>query len=299
MPIGAAIVASSVGSAVIGGKAAKKGAKAQRKGTQAAIDEQRRQFDIILGLTQPGREVGNQALNTLAQSFIPGFTGLSGGEGGVPVTANTLSDIFSNLPGVQFLSDQARRGVEASGAAVGDPFGGNVQREIGFQTASLAENQVINRLLQLAGFGPQATGQAVAGSSAASGNISQLLASLGGSQAAGIFGQAGSINNALQGGLNNFLLARGLGLFGSGDPSGAAATSSGGGGGTAGAALGNFSDRRLKTNIRRIGTVRGYPWYSFDYIWGTPAQGVMADEIPAEFVLQGKYAMVDYGKLLS
>jgi hypothetical protein len=262
MPIGAAIVGGSLGAAVIGSKAAKSAAGQQQKGTQSAIDEQRRQFDIILGLTQPGRAVGNQALNTLAQLFIPGFSGfgdsgvLSGAEGAptsdsaapirggipglfdaaslaadprggsfggpevlaggtdAPVSANALSDIFSNLPGVQFLTDQARRGVEASGSAVGDPFGGNVQREIGFQTASLAENQVINRLLQLAGFGPQATGQAVSGSSAASGNISQLLASLGVSQAGGTLGQAGSINNALQGGLNNFLLASGLGLFG-------------------------------------------------------------------------------------
>jgi len=211
--LGAAILGGALASGAAGVIGAKKGAKAQAKGTQSAIDEQRRQFDIILGLTQPGREVGNQALNTLAQAFIPGFTG---GEGGDPITGNTLSDIFSNLPGTQFLTDQARRGVEASGSAVGDPFGGNVQREIGFQTAALAENQVINRLLQLAGFGPQATGQAVAGSSAASGNISQLLASLGGSNAAGIFGQAGSINNAIQGGLNNFLLARGLNLFGPG-----------------------------------------------------------------------------------
>jgi len=209
------ILGGSVASALIGGKAAKKASKQQVAGLDAATEEQRRQFDIILGLTQPGREVGNQALNTLGQSFIPGFTGLGGGEGGEPVTGNTLSDIFSNLPGVQFLVDQSRRGVEASGSAVGDPFGGNVQREIGFQTASLAENQVINRLLQLAGFGPQATGQAIAGTSAASGNISQLLAGIGGANAAGTLGQAGSINNALQGGLNNFLLARGLGLFGS------------------------------------------------------------------------------------
>jgi len=141
-----------------------------------------------------------------------------------------LSEIFENLPGVDFLVDQSRRGVEASGAAVGDPFGGNVLREIGTQTASLAENQVINRLLQLAGFGPQATGQAVAGSSAASGNISNLLASLGVAQAGGTLGSAGSINNALQGGLNNFLLQQLLNQSGGGG-------GGGGGGGSVGFGL--------------------------------------------------------------
>lgn len=67
---------------------------------------------------------------------------------------------------------------------------------------------------------------------------------------------------------------------------------------TAGASL--FSDRRLKRNIRRIGTVKGYPWYAFNYVWGESAQGVMADEVPSEFVSQRDgFAVVDYGRLLA
>jgi len=268
----AAIVGGGLASAVIGAGGARGAAKTQAAAGQAAIDEQRRQFDIILGLTQPGRAVGNQALNTLGQAFIPGFTGFGGGGGtvpgnplseafrtgtfptdtfaggtridpetgqpvpetGQPVDANALSDIFRNLPGTQFLVDQSRRGVEASGAARGDPFGGNVLREIGTQTASLAENQVINRLLQLAGFGPQATGQAVAGAGAAGANISQLLTGIGGAQAAGTLGQAGSINNAIQGTLNNLLLQQflsgGIGGFGGGGFGGGFGGGGGGGG---------------------------------------------------------------------
>lgn len=39
-------------------------------------------------------------------------------------------------------------------------------------------------------------------------------------------------------------------------------------------------DRRLKTNIRKIGMhVVGVPLYAFDYIWGEPGIGVMADEL--------------------
>lgn len=61
-----------------------------------------------------------------------------------------------------------------------------------------------------------------------------------------------------------------------------------------------MSDRRLKRNIRRIGTVRDYPIYAFDYIWGVPGVGVMADEVPEEFtVQQGEYKMVNYGELLA
>jgi hypothetical protein len=61
-----------------------------------------------------------------------------------------------------------------------------------------------------------------------------------------------------------------------------------------------MSDRRLKRNIRRIGTKKGYPIYAFDYIWGVAGIGVMADEIPAEYtVQQGEYKMVNYGELFA
>ena len=45
--------------------------------------------------------------------------------------------------------------------------------------------------------------------------------------------------------------------------------------GLAGSAIGAFaaSDRRLKKNIKRIGTVKGHNWYSYDYIWGESFSG--------------------------
>jgi hypothetical protein len=62
---------------------------------------------------------------------------------------------------------------------------------------------------------------------------------------------------------------------------------------------GLFSDRRLKRNIERIGTIKGYPWYAFEYIWGEKSEGVMSDEIPREFVYQDMgYDVVDYASLL-
>lgn len=64
-----------------------------------------------------------------------------------------------------------------------------------------------------------------------------------------------------------------------------------------------FSDRRLKTNIRRVGTHPfGFGIYEFDYIWGEHATGVMADEVKLvmpEAVLRDAsgYDKVDYSKL--
>jgi hypothetical protein len=73
-----------------------------------------------------------------------------------------------------------------------------------------------------------------------------------------------------------------------------------GGMGTGAQIGGMFSDRRLKTNIKRIGTTpAGYPWYRFDYVWGEPGEGVMSDEVPPAWVRKhpSGYDMVDYGKV--
>ena len=52
----------------------------------------------------------------------------------------------------------------------------------------------------------------------------------------------------------------------------------GAGGALGGAAI--ASDRRLKKNIKRIGThVLGIGLYTWDYLWGQPFSGVMADEV--------------------
>ena len=65
---------------------------------------------------------------------------------------------------------------------------------------------------------------------------------------------------------------------------------------------GTFSDRRLKKNIKRIGkTDSGLNIYSYDYIWGQPGIGVMADEvmhIPGAVIDHPSgYKMVDYSKV--
>jgi hypothetical protein len=64
-----------------------------------------------------------------------------------------------------------------------------------------------------------------------------------------------------------------------------------------------LSDRRLKTNIVRIGTHPiGVGVYTYDYIWGEPSAGVMADELErvlpaAVSVHPSGYKMVNYGML--
>jgi hypothetical protein len=64
-----------------------------------------------------------------------------------------------------------------------------------------------------------------------------------------------------------------------------------------------MSDRRLKRDIERVGTMaNGLPLYEFNYVWGGPRQtGVMADEVmgvrPDAVHVVGGYLAVDYSAL--
>ena len=91
------------------------------------------------------------------------------------------------------------------------------------------------------------------------------------------------------------MMGAGMGLFGAG----------GDGLGLAGIATmpASFSDRRLKTNIRRVGTANNdLPIYSYRYKWGGPTQlGFMADEVkkvaPEAVGERAGYLTVDYSKV--
>ena len=203
----AAIVGGSILSGVIGARGAKSAASTQVGASTQAIAEQRRQFNTILGLTEPGRQTGNQALNALGSAFIPGFEGVAGFDA---IDQGQLAEIFQNLPGVQFEIDQAEKSVGNSFASRGGAFGGNAIRALGDRTGEIASSRVTNNLLQLAGFGPQATGTAANAAANVGNNVSGLLTGAGFASAQGTLGAAGSINNAIQGGLNNFLLLQAL-----------------------------------------------------------------------------------------
>lgn len=65
-------------------------------------------------------------------------------------------------------------------------------------------------------------------------------------------------------------------------------------------ALFGMSDRRLKTNIKRIGkTAGGHNVYSYNYVWGGPEYiGVMAHEVPhAAYKHPSGYLMVNYAEV--
>jgi len=73
--------------------------------------------------------------------------------------------------------------------------------------------------------------------------------------------------------------------------------------GLGGAAITKYSDRRLKTNIKKIGEMaNGLALYAYDYIWGEHDIGVMADEVEkvmpkAVITMQNGFKAVNYTML--
>jgi hypothetical protein len=69
------------------------------------------------------------------------------------------------------------------------------------------------------------------------------------------------------------------------------------------AAIGFFSDKRLKKDIKPICSARGYKWYEFSYLWddvkhiGVMAQDVLKIKPEAVHVLPSGYMVVNYGLL--
>jgi hypothetical protein len=63
--------------------------------------------------------------------------------------------------------------------------------------------------------------------------------------------------------------------------------------------MGGMSDRRLKTNIKHVAKVDGVNIYTWDYLWGAPGIGVMADEVPHAAFDVGGYQAVDYSRVWS
>ena len=114
--------------------------------------------------------------------------------------------------------------------------------------------------------------------------------------------QAGDIQGATyanyqgaQNAYNQQLASRGSAKGGLGDLAGALGS----------AAITKYSDRRLKTNIKKVGQLaNGLFIYIFDYIWGGPQEiGVMSDEVreimPHAVSTRNGFDVVDYSEVLA
>lgn len=148
----AVTAAGSAYSAYSGAKGAKDAARTQARGYDAATAEQRRQFDAMMEMTAPRRQIEGQALEQLAA-----LTGVRGDGTSAPPDYSS----FYNSPDFQFALQQGQQATERSAAAGGNLRSGNTLTALNDYAQGRATqnfNQYTQRLAGLAGMG--ATDQA-------------------------------------------------------------------------------------------------------------------------------------------
>ncbi len=250
----AAIIGGSIIGAVGSGLSSRSASNAQTQASNQSIAEQRRQFDTILGLQQPALVTGTGALNTIAKLYglpyqtygTPSATPATGasqgtgplgrllGRGGATAspTANTGGELvtptgpdmsaFTESPDYQFRKDEGLAAVDRTAAARSGALSGNAVRgaeEFASNLASTEYGNFFNRLAAVAGIGQSATNTASQAASSTGSNISSLLTQRGDARASGIMGVGNSITNAVNSGLNSYMLYRG-GYFNNPAPAG-------------------------------------------------------------------------------
>jgi hypothetical protein len=273
------------GTQVVGGimqaDASEDAANIQAGAAGQGIAEQRRQFDALQALLKPYTEAGLPALEQ-QQAFL----GLRG-----PDAERAAIERIQGGVGFQEAVRQGEEALLQRASATGGLRGGNVQAALAqFRPALLnqAIEQQYSRLGGMTTLGQQsAAGVGAAGMETGT-NIANLLGQQGAALAGGELGQAKAYGQVLN------MPAQFLGMqYGAGRPGWAGTPGFGG----------LFSDRRLKKNIKQIGTrPDGLNVYEFDYIWGGGRQvGLMAQEVqaiyPGAVSESGGFLMVDYSKV--
>ena len=146
---------------------------AQQAATNAAIAEQRRQYDLTRGDYAPYREAGTKALGQL-----------QGEMGSMPTSQEVM-----NSPGYQFGLQQGQQAIDRKTAAAGGRVSGAALKsaaEYGTNYATTGYNAEyqrrqdrLNRLASLAGIGQSATNSSSAAGSNMANNVSGSLSSQG------------------------------------------------------------------------------------------------------------------------
>lgn len=172
-----------LGSALLGSNAADNAADAQVEASEAAIAEQRRQFDLARGDLAPWREAGGTAIRSGLAMLMPGYD-------------------HTTSPGYQFRFGEGQRAVESGAASRGMLMSGGTLKDLvrfGQGVASDDFNDQFNRQMAIAGGGQQAaTSGAQMGMQSAS-NIGNAMMQAGNARASGYMGQANAWGGALGG----------------------------------------------------------------------------------------------------
>lgn len=185
--------AAIVGGSLLGAAASKRAGDQAANASNAAVAEQRRQFDLTRRDLQPYMQSGTSALSRLNALMSGDMSG------------------FETSPGYNFVRSEGLRDINNSFAARGGALSGNALRALAQFNSGLASNEFGNyfeRNARLAGLGGSATNNAAAYGAQSASNIGNALIGGGNARASGVLG----VNNAIQGGIGNYLYAKGAGL---------------------------------------------------------------------------------------
>ncbi len=165
MAIGAALALAG-GAALVGGASSyfggKAAAKSQKASLNALLNSQASDFDKMLALQEPTRQVGLGALSNLS-GLVQGTT--LDEEGNVieisPEERQALmQQLFTESPGYQYRLEQGTQALERGASARGNLLGGRQLKELtrfGQGEASAEFGNFMNRLSSLSGAGQAAT----------------------------------------------------------------------------------------------------------------------------------------------
>lgn len=194
----AAIAGSTILQSVMGNRAERE----QRRATDAALAEQRRQFDTLREDQAPWRQAGEAALVPLSQLANQG-----------PMTAE---QIMANDPGYQFGLDEGMRTLQNSQAARGGLFSGQAMKDLtrfGTDYATTRFNDAFNRtqtdmtnrfnrLGSLAGIGQTATNNVGTAGQGFANQFGNLVTGMSNASAANRLAQGNLWGNAINQGFS-------------------------------------------------------------------------------------------------
>lgn len=195
------VAAAVIGSAVVGAGASavagSKAAKAQKKGVDQSVAEQRRQYDQTRADYAPWRAAGESALARLTNEMKEGAT-----------TAYTKS------PSYDFRLSEGVKAAERSAAARGRLGSGATMKAVQRYGEGLASDDYSawwNRNAGLAGVGQQATNATAAAGENMANNVSGAYQTAGNARASSYLTTGSAINRGLQGVAGAYLAQQGGG----------------------------------------------------------------------------------------
>lgn len=202
MPAAVAIPAligagGSLGSALIGSRAAGKAADQQSQAMQKALDFQNKVYDQQIGFQQPFIDAGQFGIGQLMQGFQDKIFGS-------PESLMPSIEEARQSPGYQFAQQQGMRGVMGSAAARGGALSGGALKALQrfgtgladqtyqnvFNRNLAAQGQAFGQLMGFTGLGESAIQNVGNVGMGAASNIGSLMGQIGNAQAAGTIGKA-------------------------------------------------------------------------------------------------------------